>query len=123
MILAIEQATLKPFAWGVHDCCLFAADVVLAMTGIDYASGFRGVYNTKAGAMALLGMRTLHDVLKERLGEPIPWQFAQRGDVVLVTVAGAGMVGVCTGSEAAFVMELGITMYPMRVVDHAWRVN
>jgi hypothetical protein len=42
LVAAIEAARGRPFSWGAMDCCLFAADVVLAMTGVDYAAGFRG---------------------------------------------------------------------------------
>src|SRR6185437_11886108 len=43
-----------PFAWGVNDCCLFPADAIHAMTGVDIAAGFRGKYHDQAGAFALI---------------------------------------------------------------------
>ena len=38
----IDAARGKPFKRGSHDCCMWAADVVVALTGIDYAEDFRG---------------------------------------------------------------------------------
>ena len=33
-----------------HDCCSFAADCVLAMTGVDKMAGYRGGYKSAVGA-------------------------------------------------------------------------
>ena len=51
---AIEAANERPFSWGRHDCCLFACDAVMAMTGVDPAKPFRGKYKTKRGAFGVL---------------------------------------------------------------------
>jgi len=40
-----------PFVWGKHDCCLFACDAVLAMTGEDLAGDFRGKYDSALSAV------------------------------------------------------------------------
>lgn len=47
----------RPFAWGVQDCCLWAADWVLAATGRDPAAGWRGRYLTALGAARLVTRR------------------------------------------------------------------
>src|ERR1700743_3011421 len=44
----------EPFAWGKQDCCLFAADGVQAITGVDIAEDFRGKYTDQASAFALI---------------------------------------------------------------------
>ena len=43
-----------PFAWGTHDCCIGAANAILANTGTDIADDFRGKYSTEAEAFALI---------------------------------------------------------------------
>ena len=48
----LEQRARRPFAWGVNDCALFAADGIRAITGVDIAADFRGKYSDEAGAMA-----------------------------------------------------------------------
>jgi hypothetical protein len=75
----------EPFAWGVNDCALFAADAVLAITGTDLAAAHRG-YNSAAGAMAASGSNmaalAARIVAEHQLVE-IPPAFAQRGDIGL----------------------------------------
>lgn len=44
----------RPFAWGSLDCCLWAADWVLARSGRDPAAPLRGGYWTEAGAGELV---------------------------------------------------------------------
>ena len=41
------------FAWGIFDCCLFAADVVQAVTGIDPAAPYRGYRGARQGMRLL----------------------------------------------------------------------
>ena len=50
----LERYRNAPFEWGECDCCLFAADVVRDLTGVDYAAEFRGRYSTKIGAARLI---------------------------------------------------------------------
>ena len=46
----LETMKERPFVWGTFDCCLFAADIVQALTGVDYAAGYRGTYHSEAEA-------------------------------------------------------------------------
>ena len=46
------------FAWGENDCCLFAANSILAITGTDIADDFRGKYTDEASAFELIGIVT-----------------------------------------------------------------
>lgn len=86
-----------PFAWGSNDCALFAADAVLAMTGVDVAKDLRG-YTTELGAARLIakvgGMKALalSCGVKEKAAG-----FAQRGDVVLADMEGRETFGVVSG--------------------------
>jgi hypothetical protein len=73
-----------PFAWGTHDCALFAADGIEALTGIDIASEETAV----AAIRAIAGGTTVADAAawcasKHGFAE---WQHplrAQRGDLVV----------------------------------------
>jgi hypothetical protein len=80
----------RPFAWGEHDCALFACDAVLAMTGADPAAWFRGRYRTRRGAYRLLktfggaGLAATWEKIAAQRGLPeIAPAFARRGDVLL----------------------------------------
>jgi hypothetical protein len=46
----LEPLRLRAFAWGKHDCCIFTAGAVEAMTGVDAMAEFRGRYSTQIGA-------------------------------------------------------------------------
>jgi hypothetical protein len=79
--------------WGQLDCALYGADLVLAMTGVDLARGFRGTYRDEAGARALMAahgwtdMAALLDAFLPRIERP------RRGDVTLLNDGQA--IGVC----------------------------
>jgi hypothetical protein len=93
----IEQRKSMGFAWGQNDCCMFAADAVLAMTGVDYAANFRGKYTTKVGAARALrryGAGTIQATLTELLGAPVSRLNLRRGDVVLGSLNGQPTAGI-----------------------------
>lgn len=103
----LDAARQRPHAYGRHDCMLFVASAVKAVTGKDYARGHRGRYGSAAGAARYLRRRGfsspaawIDSVLAER-----PVAFAQRGDVVLDD---EGIPGICTGHEAVFVGREGV---------------
>jgi hypothetical protein len=125
MAEAIEAARTQPFAYGSFDCCLFAADVVLAMTGVDYAASFRG-YDTKTGAYRIIAEHgSLAALLTSVLGEPIEPSFAGRGDVVLAdieTVEGGESAGICLGAFCAFPKDIGFALHSRTVVKLAWKI-
>lgn len=76
-----------PFRWGVHDCCLWPADGVLAVTGVDPAADLRDTYATEAEAEAVLAAHGgLVEIAIARLGPVIPTDLAQPGDVGLLIV-------------------------------------
>lgn len=82
---AVTAAAVEtPHVWGAHDCALFAADCIAAMTGVDLAEGWRGTYDTEAGALRIIaeaGAGSLGDFAALHLPEIEPG-LATRGDVV-----------------------------------------
>lgn len=127
MILArcLREAEGKVFSWGEHDCCLWTADVVKAMTGVDYAMEFRGTYNTRAGAIRALieladgSLTKLLDVFFDR----VEVAYSQRGDVVVMFYDDMETLGVCVGDRAAFVTKRGLIYISMQNVLRAWAVT
>jgi hypothetical protein len=122
-----------PFAWGTHDCALFAADGVQAITGVDIAAAFRGKYTDEAGALAAIksitGGSTVadaaawcaaqHGILE--LPRPL---FAQRGDLVVLEDAGrliAGLVHL-SGRHIVAAGESGLKRISISKVKRAWHV-
>lgn len=127
MLAEIEAAATRPFSWGGHDCTLFAADVVRAMTDHDYAAAARGRYKSRRGALRLLkpygGLEGLVDSLGlvER-----PLAFAQRGDVVLADAttdpAEGPSLGIYDGAVALFAAPVGLARLPLHACRRAWRI-
>lgn len=122
----LEPLRTRPFAWGRHDCCTFAAGAVLAMTGVDPMPEFRGRYTTARGsvrALRRIGAGDLAGTL-DRKFEPVAAALAQRGDIVMI----AGLLGICWGGFAFAVGREGeheglIRMDRARWADpRAWRV-
>jgi len=122
------------YVWGEHDCALFAAGAVQAMTGADPAAAFRGRYRSKrtaAKALREIGAGTLETTI-DGLFETIAPAFAQRGDLVLHE----GAVGVSAGRFALFVGDAlqrgegdanvavaGLVRVPRAAWEKAWRVE
>lgn len=118
----IEAARQRPFAWGVHDCATWAAEVCRVMTGTDVAADWRGSYRTATGAMRAIrkaGGRDMASAVTARLGAPLPAvTLAQRGDVVCREHA----LGICTGPDAAFLGPEGLVFQPLTTCHMAWSV-
>lgn len=125
---ALERARKTEFHWGEHDCCLFAADVVQAMTGHDPAAGFRGKYSDEAGAAALIAAHgSLKGLVRSVLGDPVHPSRARRGDIVLGPVPTAGGtqagIGVCVGRQWAVPLPTGLRFLPLAAAAAAWRIG
>lgn len=126
LIEVVRAAERKPFAWGGHDCALFAADAVLAMTDTDFAAPFRGRYKTALGALRELrrnGADDLAAYATQVLGAPIATAQAMRGDVVLFAAEEGEALAVVVGLEAAAAGPQGITWVPRALWLKAWRVG
>ena len=51
---AVEAAMLRPWAWGVADCCASACSVFAALHGIDPMGDLRGACADAEGAAAVI---------------------------------------------------------------------
>lgn len=121
-----------PFEYGANDCCLFVADAVLAMTGVDFAAAdFRGRYKTEAGAYKALkkfGGGGIAGMMEEfcRCGdfEEVAPAYAGRGDVVLVNHAGLEALGVVdlSGTQAMVTGPEGMVRLPLGLATRGWKL-
>jgi hypothetical protein len=122
----LAAARTRSFDFGKFDCALFAADCVLAMTGIDHAEKFRG-YDSQTAAYRIIAEHgSLAGLLTSLLGEPIEPAMAGRGDVVLAQIPAEDeglTVGICLGVFCAFPWKVGFVMHPRTVATLAWRVT
>lgn len=126
----IKKASNKPFKYGRHDCCLFGANILRAMTGTDLAKGLRG-YTTALGANKTIKKnggtltKMLDAIMKRHNCESVKWPMCKRGDLVIALIENEEgkkerAIGICLGSEAAFAGD-GIQLMPMRNVVRGWR--
>jgi hypothetical protein len=130
----IDRSTAR-FVWGIHDCCLFVADGIQAMTGVDIASDFRGQYTDETSAKAAIAKVTgvangtvedaaAYCATKHGLAELTHPLMAQRGDLVVVEDAGrliAGLVHL-SGRHIVAAGEQGLKKIPITNVKRAWRI-
>ncbi|MFN3077472.1 MAG: DUF6950 family protein [Alphaproteobacteria bacterium] len=128
---ALMAASERPFSWGRHDCCLFAADIVRAMTGEDAAAPFRGRYGTKRGAMRALkafaggGLPEAVRAIAKHHGweELSPVALAGRGDLAMLDTEDGPSLAICIGSRVAMAArDGGVAFLPLGSCYAAWRI-
>lgn len=126
---AINAARSKPFVWGSHDCCLFAADAAKAITGVDAASSLRGTYSTEAEAKAIIDAAGGFNKLINQIAASHGWvqcsaASARRGDLVQYEAEdGTPSLGVCVGGNCAFAGKNGVSFVRLSKCSSSWRVD
>lgn len=120
----VAESRTIPFAWGTHDCCLFAANVVQELTGIDHAADLRGKYASALEATRILKARGgVRGAATAAFGAEINPKLAQRGDVVLVNGDHGESLAICLGTHCAAPAESGLATLPMSQAVTAWRIE
>ncbi|MGO4304185.1 DUF6950 family protein [Cupriavidus sp. RAF12] len=119
----VEARRARAFVWGESDCCLFVCDGVEAITGIDPAARWRGLYATEKGARRILNANGgVMGVAMLVFGSPVPAALAGRGDVVLVDSPSGCALALCIGNLLAAQGANGIEFLPNRLGRMAWKV-
>lgn len=108
-----------PFEWGKHDCALFAADAVVAQTGIDPAEDLRGL-NARRAMRVVRANGGLAALATRALGEP--GDLVGPGDIVLCENGGREVLAVFNGSLALAPGATGLVGMPPSSARAAWRV-
>ncbi len=131
-------ARKRAFVWGEHDCFLWAADAVLALTGHDPVADWRGRYTDELTALRTLrdylgrpeSLRDAADLLAERIAAEIganeaSLAFARRGDVALVDGAAHRTFAVVApnGRTLAAVTPEGLARLPLDAGLRFWAVG
>lgn len=120
----VAQRRACPFGWGAHDCVLWAADDVQALTGIDPAVEWRGTYETALQAERLVRqLGGLVGIAERALGQPIAPLLARVGDVGLVDTEGRELFAVCNGTHWLAPCDRGLATLGLPSARLAWRVG
>lgn len=137
MSRALAARRETSFAWGRHDCALFACDMAEAVCGIDFAAPLRGRYGTRREAYAVLGdfaggglEQAAEKIARGRGCAEVAPLMARRGDIILAEIAVGGApggalgdaLGICLGERIAFAAERGFAQLPLVKARRAWRV-
>lgn len=121
----LAAVAAKPFAPGEHDCALFAAGAVTAMTGVDLAADWRGAYASLPAGLRALRKAGFDDhiALVARQFKPIHPAFAQVGDIaVLEGDDGFAALGIVQGERIYVLRPDGIATLPLTDAKEAFRV-
>ncbi len=127
----VQQRAYQPFAWGVQDCALFAADAVQALTGVDVAPPhLRCHRHARAALRSMRAHGGLQAIAQAALGTPIAPALATVGDVLLVNSnnlafahPGRPMLALCNGGTALATGQRGLVSVSLHRATHAWRVG
>ncbi|MEL6754937.1 MAG: hypothetical protein AAFP81_00765 [Pseudomonadota bacterium] len=114
-----------PYEFGEHDCILFAANCVLAMTGRDLADDIRGRYKTEIGAARIIkneGFSSLGDMIADRLPE-IELREVGRGDVVLCDGPYGEFAAMVVGKTCVSPGRNGMIHIPVSQAKRGYRVT
>ncbi|WP_156811430.1 DUF6950 family protein [Cupriavidus sp. USMAHM13] len=119
----IEARRDRAFARGSSDCCMFVADAVLEMTGVDHAVRWRGAYSSDKSALRLLrDYGGVAGFARLTLGEPVAAMQAGRGDIVLIDAPEGEALALCLGSAIAVQARNGLVFLPMSAAKAAWKI-
>lgn len=136
LVAYLNRSARQPFRPGGHDCALFAAGAVEAMTGTDFARRYRSKYRSLAKGQAILRKRGYADhvdmvaqllpeiVSKDGNRAPMPIM-AQEGDIAVVPQGDEMALGVVQGSMVYVLRpgHLGLGLVPLTDAVRAFRVG
>lgn len=127
LLRTVHSGMGTPFAWGVNDCALRVADCVLAMTGEDLGTPFRGTYTTAAGALMAIKRAGFDDLAALAAHHFPEWDHVSRarmGDVAAVKSPETGWaLGIVVGPRVQLLAPSGAATIDYLRADRAFRVG
>jgi len=126
----LKRYEQKPFVWGKHDCVIFAADAVKAMTGHDLAKSYRGLYTNQFEAYEIIvradGLEKITDKECKTYGfskRDHPMK-AQRGDLVMLFTKLGDTMGIVSenGKDIYVADQIGYRKLPFKDIKAAWQI-
>lgn len=116
-----HEAQSRRFAWGVFDCCTFAAEAVEAITG---SKPVEVTWRSWREAVQVARERGgLREAVTNLFGSPLASpRLAQRGDIVLIDSL-LPALGVVVGASALVPLQAGVQRIPPGDWVAAWRIE
>lgn len=120
----LRTVAREPFKIGKHDCALFVAGAVKAMTGEDHMRGLRG-YRTQAEGLRMIQAKGFIDHVDyvASLFDEVSPPFAQVGDIAVVDGITGDALGIVQGSNVYTIGAAGLGVVPMTHIRRAFRVG
>lgn len=115
----------RDFVWGKTDCCLWVADILKALHGVDYAENLRGTYSSRRDFAALLikeEKKNLLELLIPILGIPVKGSSAKLGHPLLTRVGEETALGMCYGTYGLFLTDAGYTRRSLDNCMYSWEI-
>lgn len=111
-----------PFSYGFHDCALFVAGAVKAMTGDDPARGWRGYRSHAAGIRKLRAAGYEDHVARAAsLFAEVPVVDAMPGDIAVVATETGPALGIVQGRLIYLVTPEGLGLRPRGDAQRVFR--
>jgi hypothetical protein len=121
----ILNAASHGFEWGVQDCALFAADVIDAQLGTEYANDYRGHYSSELGAAKRLlkfGFKNVEQIA-DYLMKEANIEETKKGDIAMADLGAGDALGVVIGKNAVFLTLDGMVSVVKTKCSKFWRVE
>lgn len=121
----LARACRRRVRWGEFDCCLFMADWILDVRGIDPAGPHRGAYSGVREALRIVraagGLRPLAASLAAAAGLPVREGPPRPGDVAVVQAGRRQAGAIRTSKGWAVLTPGGYAVLPLRALA-MWEV-
>jgi hypothetical protein len=120
----LDSVRNEPFAFGSHDCALFAARCVDAMRGTSFASRVLSLNcrSAKDYRSMLRKGATLEAMTIAELGDPVS-DAPQDGDVVLARIGGRSVLCIASPPVLLAAGPVGVIPIPMSCAMMTWRIG
>ena len=118
----LNDCSRRQLAYGQHDCALFAAGAVQAMTGIDLADGWRGRYSTLRGGLRVLRAQGYRDHIALAAAH-LPEIAAPRpGDLAAIDTPDGPALGVVQGAMVYVLGDADLSLLPISAARRFFEV-
>ncbi|MDZ4094525.1 MAG: hypothetical protein U1D35_06395 [Paracoccaceae bacterium] len=124
LIEYLARIARQPLKYGTHDCALFAAGAVEAMTGADPAARWRGRYSTVRGGLRHLRAAGYldHITLCASLFTEAPVARARAGDLAVLPGPDGPALGVVQGEFVYVLRAEGLAWVELLAAERVFQV-